>query len=107
MAQAQVEGEDAAESGGVVGDHGCSGLVRAYGLSPRECAVAELVFHGCSTQEIGRRLRLSPHTVQDHLKAVFDKTGVRSRRDLVAAIFSRHYAPTATPRPDATATCRT
>jgi len=69
-------------------------LVRAYGLSPRECAVTELVFHGYSTREIARRLRLSPHTVQDHLKAVFDKTGVRSRRDLVAAIFSRHYEPT-------------
>ncbi|MGV9559437.1 helix-turn-helix transcriptional regulator [Streptomyces sp. NPDC003522] len=74
-------------------------LVRAYGLSPRECAVTELVFHGYSTQEISRRLRLSPHTVQDHLKSVFDKTGVRSRRDLVAAIFSRHYAPTASPLP--------
>lgn len=68
-------------------------LLTAYGLTPRERAVTELVLHGRSTAEIGRLARLSQHTVQDHLKSVFDKTGVRSRRDLVAAVFGRHYRP--------------
>lgn len=68
-------------------------LITAYGLTPRERAVTELVLRGHSTADIGRRAGLSPHTVQDHLKAVFDKTGVRSRRDLVAKLFARHYLP--------------
>ena len=51
------------------------------------------MIQGYSTGEIAERLFVSPHTVQDHLKSIFDKVGVRSRRELVTRVFSEHYAP--------------
>lgn len=63
-------------------------LLSAYGLSEREADVARLVLRGQPTRAIADELHISEHTVQDHLKAVFDKTGVRSRRDLVARLLS-------------------
>jgi hypothetical protein len=51
------------------------------------------VLQGSSTAEVAERLVVSAHTVQQHLRGVFDKTGVRSRRDLVAKVFFAHYEP--------------
>ena len=33
------------------------------------------------------------HTAQQHLKNIFDQTGVRSRRDLVGKVFFAYYEP--------------
>ena len=68
-------------------------IVAAYGLSAREREVAQRVILGSSTAEIAGALFISPYTVQDHLKAIFDKVGVRSRGELVKQVFERHYLP--------------
>jgi DNA-binding CsgD family transcriptional regulator len=61
-------------------------LVAAHGLTTRERDVCREVLAGRSTSEIAARLFIASHTVQDHLKSIFDKTGVRSRRELVASM---------------------
>lgn len=68
-------------------------IVRAHGLSLRERDVVEAVARGLSTKEIAARLFISEWTVQDHLKAIFAKFAVRSRQELVAAVFFDHYGP--------------
>jgi DNA-binding CsgD family transcriptional regulator len=67
--------------------------LQAYGLTERETQVAQLVLQGHSTNEIAAVLSIAALTVQQHLKAVFDKTGVHSRRALVAEVFVRQYLP--------------
>jgi DNA-binding CsgD family transcriptional regulator len=61
-------------------------LMAAYAFSRREREVARLVLEGRSGPEIAASLHISPLTVQDHLKAIFAKAGVRGRRQLAAAL---------------------
>ncbi len=70
-------------------------LMVAYGLTSQEQKLTTLVCRGESTLAIAARLRITANTVQDHLKSIFDKTGVRSRRELVATIFKEQYLPRA------------
>ena len=68
------------------GDHLMSLLMMAYGLTAREREICSEVIAGYSTADIGGRLFISSNTVQDHLKSIFRKVGVRSRGELVARL---------------------
>ncbi|TCJ13896.1 helix-turn-helix transcriptional regulator [Rubrobacter taiwanensis] len=59
----------------------------AYGLSPREREIVELIVRGAQNREIAAALYISEYTVQDHLKSIFEKVGVRGRGALVKKLF--------------------
>jgi DNA-binding NarL/FixJ family response regulator len=68
-------------------------IMAAYGLTDRERTISALVCQGLSIRQIAGQLHPTADTVQDHLKSVFDRTGVHSRGQLVATIFERDYLP--------------
>jgi DNA-binding NarL/FixJ family response regulator len=55
--------------------------------------VTRMCLAGLATKQIAEQLHLSAYTIQDHLKAIFEKTGVRSRGELVGQVFLEHYIP--------------
>jgi DNA-binding CsgD family transcriptional regulator len=59
-------------------------FARAFGLSTRERELLGHLVSGTDTRELARRMFLSEHTVQDHLKSIFAKTAARSRRILLS-----------------------
>ncbi|WP_345709978.1 helix-turn-helix transcriptional regulator [Kitasatospora paranensis] len=63
-------------------------LLSAHGLTDAQTRVAALVIRGHSTRQLVDELHISANTVQEHLTAVFDKFGVRSRRELVAVLLA-------------------
>ena len=62
-----------------------------YGLTDAQSRVVALVIRGNSTRQIVQELHISANTVQEHLTAAFDKFGVRSRRELVAAMLTQGH----------------
>lgn len=66
-------------------------IVAAHGLTDREGEVVMQMLRGESTHAIAQKLHLSPYTVQDHFKSIFDKVGVSSRRELASRVFYGLY----------------
>ncbi|WP_433560961.1 hypothetical protein ACQP1O_25335 [Nocardia sp. CA-151230] len=58
-------------------------------MPPREDEIAALVPAGNSTRQA--TLVVSPFTVQQHLKSIVEKSGVRSLGELVANLLAAHY----------------
>jgi DNA-binding CsgD family transcriptional regulator len=64
-------------------------LCKTHELTRRERQLVALMLDGLATKQLADALCISPHTVQDHLKAIFTKTGVRSRRELISHLAGR------------------
>jgi DNA-binding CsgD family transcriptional regulator len=64
-------------------------VLAAHGLTARESEVVSHVLLGLSTQDVSEALGISEYTVQDHMKSIFDKTGVSSRKELAARLFTQ------------------
>jgi DNA-binding CsgD family transcriptional regulator len=67
--------------------------LEAFGATAREREVATFLARGLSRAEIAESLVLSPHTVEDHTKSLYEKVGVASRQELVARVFLDEYLP--------------
>ncbi|HEX3832855.1 MAG TPA: helix-turn-helix transcriptional regulator [Solirubrobacteraceae bacterium] len=68
-------------------------LLKAYGLTPREREVAQLLLRGATTIQASRRLGISGYTVTDHVKSIFEKVGARTRGELWATLFFGEHLP--------------
>jgi DNA-binding CsgD family transcriptional regulator len=66
-------------------------FARSAGLSPRETELLGLLAGGHDTRHLASALVLSEHTIQDHLKSVFAKTGTRTRRELLSRAFGATF----------------
>jgi DNA-binding CsgD family transcriptional regulator len=61
-------------------------VAEAHGLSARELDVLERLMAGLAIKQIARDLRLSPFTVNDHLKAIYRKCGTAGREELLGRL---------------------
>ena len=72
-----------------------------FGLTERQLQVVELIARGCSNEEVGLQLGISPRTAKAHCDVLRQKLGVPRRRQIPAAFkmltgqdpLSREFAP--------------
>jgi DNA-binding NarL/FixJ family response regulator len=63
------------------------------GLTAKEIAVLALLAQGFSNAKLAQRLHRSPKTIDHHVSAIFEKLGVSSRAEAVAAAFALGIRP--------------
>lgn len=64
-----------------------------HAVSPREQEVIELLLEGLGTVDMADRMSISEHTVRDHLKRLYRKTGTRSRSELLSVLSTARMEP--------------
>jgi DNA-binding CsgD family transcriptional regulator len=66
---------------------------RAFALSGRERELLGLLATGSDTRAMARQMSLSEHTIQDHLKSIFAKTGARDRVTVLSRALGTRRGP--------------
>jgi DNA-binding CsgD family transcriptional regulator len=67
--------------------------LETFALSQREREIAALIAQDLDTASIAERVFISPWTVQDHCKAILEKTATQSRREFRALVFFNDHLP--------------
>ncbi|GAC1598075.1 MAG: hypothetical protein NVS3B28_30010 [Candidatus Velthaea sp.] len=60
----------------------CTDIFASFGLSPRESQIAAAIVRGYTTADISTELRISANTIKTHVRVIFEKLGITSRREL-------------------------
>jgi len=66
---------------------------RSFGLTAREHELLGLLATGSDTRAMARQMSLSEHTIQDHLKSIFTKTGARDRLTVLSRALGTRREP--------------
>ncbi|MCK0471771.1 helix-turn-helix transcriptional regulator [Halalkalibacter sp. APA_J-10(15)] len=87
----QLTGEKVSKQYAVISQHTkpferLSYTLLYYGLTKREIQIVDQIVNGHTTKQIASHLYISTHTVQDHLKSIFAKLNVHSRRELLSML---------------------
>ena len=75
-------------------------VITAYGLTRRETEIAQRALIGLARKTIASQLGISLHTVNDHMKSIFDKFSVSSAGQLRARLLQDQQAVYPMPGPD-------
>jgi DNA-binding CsgD family transcriptional regulator len=73
-------------------------FARAVGLTAREYELLGWLATGSDTRAMARQMSLSEHTIQDHLKSIFTKTGSRDRVSVLSRALGTKGDPHERPR---------
>lgn len=60
-------------------------------LTNREMEIADLMAWGCSTEEAADKLNISPFTVKNTLRKIYEKLGFNKVNELCAYVFCQKY----------------
>jgi DNA-binding CsgD family transcriptional regulator len=71
-------------------------LCKTHELTRRERQLAALLLEGLATKQLAEAFCISPHTVQDHVKAIFAKTGLSTRSEVTSYLSGRRRAEAVT-----------
>lgn len=64
----------------------CSQIIAEFKLSEREGQILKLIARGNTVNNIANKLVISPHTVNTHIRHIYDKVGIHKRGELLEYI---------------------